>query len=36
LLLEEMLSENDEVIPRKTILRPRLIVRESTVKRKQE
>ena len=36
LLLEEMLSENDEVIPRKTILRPRLIVRESTVKSKQE
>ncbi len=36
LLLEEMLSENDEVIPRKTILRPRLIVRESTTKKDKE
>lgn len=32
LLLEELLSESDELIHRKTILRPKLIVRESTVK----
>lgn len=32
LLLEQLLSDSDEIIPRKTILRPKLIVRESTVK----
>lgn len=32
LLLEQLLSESDEIIPRKTILRPKLIIRESTVK----
>jgi len=33
LLLEDLLSEADEFIPRKTVLRPKLIIRESTVKK---
>jgi LacI family transcriptional regulator len=33
LLLEEILAARDEMIPRKTILRPKLIVRESTLRK---
>lgn len=33
LLLDEIQAARDELIPRKTILRPKLIVRESTIKR---
>ncbi len=34
LLLEEIESEEDTIIPRKTTLKPRLIIRESTIKKK--
>lgn len=33
LLLDEITSDNEEIVPRKTILRPKLIIRESTIKK---
>jgi LacI family transcriptional regulator len=33
LLLEELLSDSEELIPRKIILKPKLIIRESTIKK---
>lgn len=36
LLLEELESTREETVPRKTILKPKLIVRESTVKQHQQ
>lgn len=33
LLLDEMQSDSDETIPRKTILKPKLIIRESTIRK---
>lgn len=33
LLLEELMSESEELIPRKTVLKPKLIIRESTIKK---
>lgn len=33
LLLDELLSDAEEFIPRKTVLKPKLIIRESTIKK---
>jgi LacI family transcriptional regulator len=34
LLLDELLSDSEEFIPRKTVLKPKLIIRESTIRNK--
>ena len=35
LLLEELFSEQDDIIPRKIVLKPKLIIRESTIRKEK-